>query len=121
MITGPQFYDKKNKKSTNSSAFVEFFSKSFDKSEGKTYEFLLNFIYNISFNFYITYNEQENMFSIIVLDKDEEEFVTFEFHVNRNHVVRVFVESIGRKISINTMSFMINQLKEMIKILNKDS
>lgn len=121
MLFGPQFYDKKNEKSTNSSAFVEFFSKSFDKSEGKIYQFLLSFICNISLNFCITYNEQENVFSIIVLDRDEKEFATFKFHVNKNHVIRVFVESIGRKISINTMSFMINQLKEIIKILNKDS
>nr|DAY45814.1 MAG TPA: hypothetical protein [Crassvirales sp.] len=117
MITGPQFYDKKNKKSTNSGDFVEFFSKSFDRSEGKTYEFLLNFIYNISLNFCITYNEQENMFSAIVLDKNREEFITFKFHKKNNDIVIAL--STGRNVSIKTVSFMINKLKEMLEILNK--
>lgn len=117
MITGPQFYDKKNKKSTNSSAFVEFFSKSFDKSEGKIYQFLLSFICNISLNFCITYNELKNGFSIIVLDKNNEEYITFKLHRDENNIKIAL--STGRNVDIKTVSFMINKLKEMLEILNK--
>lgn len=120
MIKVPKCIDNTKGEFCRLDDFINYMEQNFKIKKVNVSKFLMLLAYNDFTNFSICYKDKESpnkYFSLIILDEEEDERMSFSFYKTKNNKVKVTFSSLDEELSLNEVTDIILILRTLSGIL----